>query len=88
VTPLLSGIDVPISASLPLFRDTAREIAMDMEGDRSPGSQDIARRARELVALFESWGSEEPPPESRSEAIRQVLDLHREARDHKASRWR
>jgi hypothetical protein len=77
---------VPISASLPMFEHTAREIAKDMEGDPSPESQDIARRARELVETFRSWGTDEPPPETRSEAIRKVLDLHREAQEHHASR--
>lgn len=77
---------MPISASLPMFEHTAREIAEDMERDPSPASQDIARRARELVETFRAWGTEEPPADARSDAIRQVLDLHREAQEHHASR--
>jgi hypothetical protein len=69
-----------------MFEHTAREIAHDMERDPSPESQDIARRARELVTLFRSWGTDEPAAEARSEAIQKVLDLHREAQEHLASR--
>jgi hypothetical protein len=77
---------MPISASLPVFEHTARDIAHDMERDPSPESQDIARRARELVRLFQSWGTEEPEAEARSAAIKKVLDLHREAQEYHASR--
>jgi hypothetical protein len=84
--PPATVIYVPISASLPMFEHTAREIADDMERDPSPESQDIARRARELVGVFQSWGTQEPPAEARSEAIQKVLDLHREAQAHHASR--
>jgi hypothetical protein len=72
---------MPISASLPMFEHTAREIAQEMGRDPSPASQDVARRARELAELFRSWGTEEPPPDSRSQAIQRVLDLHREAQE-------
>ena len=77
---------VPISASLPMFEHTAREIAQEMSRDPSAPAQDIARRARELTELFHSWGTEEPPPDSRTQAIQSVLDLHREAEEHKANR--
>jgi hypothetical protein len=77
---------MPISASLPMFEHTARAIADDMERDPSPESQDIARRARELIEVFRAWGSEEPPAEARQQAIQKVIDLHREAHEHQASR--
>ncbi len=77
---------VPISASLPMFEYTAREIADEMGRDRLPEAQDVARRARELAELFRSWGFENPPDEIRSQAIQKVIDLHREAQEYQASR--
>jgi hypothetical protein len=79
-------VDVPISASLPMFEHTAREIAEEMGRDPSPAAQDIAQRAREMVDLFGSWGAQAPSDEARAHAIQKVLDLHREAQEHKASR--
>jgi len=79
-------VNVPISASLPMFEHTAREIAEEMGRDPSPVAQDIARRAREMVELFGSWGTQAPSDEARARAIQGVLDLHREAHEHQASR--
>jgi hypothetical protein len=69
-----------------VFENIAREIRDDMERDPSPESQDIARRARELVETFRGWGTQEPPADARSQVIQKVLDLHREAQEHHASR--
>jgi hypothetical protein len=69
-----------------MFEHTAREIAEEMGRDPSPTGQDIARRAREMVELFQSWGGQAPSDEARAHAIQKVLDLHREAHEHKASR--
>jgi IS30 family transposase len=77
---------VPISASLPMFEHTAREIAEEMGRDPSPAAQDIARRARELAETFRSWGAHEPPENIRKQAIQKVLDLHREAQEQQARR--
>jgi hypothetical protein len=77
---------VPISASLSIFEHTAREIAEDMGRDPSPVAQDIARRAGEMMDLFRSWGAQAPSDEARAQAIKNVLDLHREAHEYQASR--
>jgi IS30 family transposase len=77
---------VPISASLPMFEHTAREIADDLGRDPSPVAQEIARRAREMVELFSSWGAQAPSDEDRAHAIQKVLDLHREAHEYQARR--
>lgn len=82
---MLNG-QVPISASLPMFEHTAREIADEMRRDPSSVAQDIARRAREMVELFQSWGAKAPSDEARAHAIQKVLDLHREANEFKARR--
>ena len=39
-----------------------------------------------MVELFRSWGGQPPSDEARAQAIQKVLDLHREANEHKASR--
>jgi hypothetical protein len=77
---------MPISASLPMFEHTAREIAEDMGRDPSPTAQAIASQARELVDLFRSWGATAPTAEARAQAIQKVVELHREAQEHHASR--
>jgi hypothetical protein len=69
-----------------MFEHTAREIAEEMARDPSPVAQDIARRAREMVELFYSWGAQAPSDEARAHAIQRVLDLHREAHEYQASR--
>jgi len=67
-----------------MFEHTAREIAEEMGRDPSPVAQDIARRAREMVELFHSWGAQAPSDETRAHAIQKVLDLHREAHEHQS----
>lgn len=69
-----------------MFEHTAREVDNEMARDPSPVAQDIARRAREMVALFQSWGTKAPSDEARAHAIQKVLDLHGEANEFKASR--
>ena len=77
---------MPISASLAMFEHTAREIAEEMARDPSPLALAIARRARDMIELFRSWGAQAPSAEARAHAIQKVLDLHREAHEHQASR--
>ena len=57
-----------------------------MGRDPSPLAQDIARRAREMMELFRSWGAQAPSDEARARAIQKVLDLHREAHEYQANR--
>lgn len=72
----------------PIFLQTAQGLVNRLGSDTSERGRDLARRARLLVATFESWPTAPPTPEVRASTIHQLLDLQREALEHIAARSR
>lgn len=66
----------------PIFLQTAQGLVVRLSQDTSPKGRDLEKRARTLVALFESWPSTPPTDEVRKTTINQLLDLQREALEH------
>ena len=66
----------------PIFLQTAQGLVSRLSQDPSDKARDLERRARALVATFESWPSSPPTPEVRSATIHQLLDLQRQALEY------
>lgn len=65
-----------------LFRQSAEDLAGKLaEVGGQPEAQQMAREARDLVALFTSWGVTRPANDVRIAAIHQLFDLNRRAMD-------
>jgi hypothetical protein len=66
----------------PIFLQTAEALVQRLSQDSSDKSRDLERRARMLVATFQSWSSTPPAPDARASSIHALLDLQREVLDY------
>jgi hypothetical protein len=73
------------SASLPIFLNTARELAAKLEGDPSPEAVHMLHEAEELARVFQTWEHEVPEAHQRSTSVSAVLDLQRRVMDYLAA---
>jgi len=77
------------SGTVALFLQTAIEAIERL--DRLPLSEesiDMRREAVALQAIFRSWDTRPPDPESRARAVSRVMDLHRGVEEYTARRDR
>jgi hypothetical protein len=72
----------------PIFLQTAEQLVHRLSQDNGDKSRDFERRARAMVAVFQSWATVPPAPEARAASIHQLLDLQREVLDYFAARGR
>jgi hypothetical protein len=70
----------------PIFLQTAEALVGRLAGDTSDKGRELDRRARALLAVFQSWASSPPSPDARTTSIHQLLDLQREVLDYFAAR--
>jgi hypothetical protein len=70
----------------PIFLQTAEALVARLQQDGSDKGRDLERRARAMVAVFQSWSSVPPAPEARASSIHQLLDLQREVLDYFAAK--
>jgi hypothetical protein len=70
----------------PIFLQTAEALVQRLAGDNSDKARDLERRAKMLVAIFQSWASAPPAPDMRTASIHQLLDLQREVLDYFSAR--
>jgi hypothetical protein len=69
------------SNSWVLFQKSAQDLASRLEEVQHPDANEMAREARHLVLIFQSWESVRPTNEVRIAAIHQLLNLNRRAMD-------
>jgi hypothetical protein len=74
------------SSSSPLFHDSAVDLATKLSEIRTAEAAGMAREARDLAQVFESWQSKRPENDVRIARIQQLFDLHRRAMDFLARR--
>lgn len=72
----------------PIFLQTAEQLVYRLAQDNTDKSREFERRARAMVAVFQSWATAPPAPEARAASIHQLLDLQREVLDYFAARGR
>ena len=72
----------------PIFLQTAEALVQRLSGDNSDKGREFERRARTLVAVFQSWATTPPAPDARAASIHQLLDLQREVLDYFSARGR
>ncbi|NUQ78626.1 MAG: hypothetical protein HUU21_34285 [Polyangiaceae bacterium] len=72
----------------PIFLQTAEQLVQRLSQDNTDKSRDFERRARAMVAIFQSWATAPPAPEARTASIHQLLDLQREVLDYFSARGR
>jgi hypothetical protein len=66
-----------VSTSTPLFLDSARTLADDLEKRDDPMARRFAEEARRLQKIFATWQTERPRDDDRINAIKALLDLQR-----------
>ena len=72
------------TGSASVFQNSAKELAMRLEGDESPAAQEMVREAQELRDTFRRWELQRPADEIRVATIRRLFDLNRRAMDYLA----
>jgi hypothetical protein len=70
------------SASTSLFQDSADQLAVRLEQEKTEAASALAREARELAVLFAHWHEERPSDDVRVATIQQLFDLNRRAMDY------
>ena len=72
------------SASTHLFQDSAEQLAVRLEQERTDAARALAGEARELAAQFSTWQTERPADDIRVATIQRLFDLNRRAMDYLA----
>lgn len=67
------------SASIPVFIETARDLEARLRAHPGERAEALATEAANCLEMFEGWAVKAPTPEQRSNAVRRLLDLQREA---------
>ena len=74
------------SSSVPLFHESAVDLAAKLAAIPTAEAAGMAREARDLAQAFKSWASQKPEHSVRTARIQQLFDLHRRAMDYLAQR--
>lgn len=74
------------SNSVPLFRQSAEDLAQKLAAIGTAESMGMAREARDLANTFRSWESTRPPNDVRIARIQQLFALNRRVMDFLAQR--
>jgi hypothetical protein len=74
------------SNSVPLFRQSAEDLATKLAEIGTAESMGMAREARDLAATFRGWEKARPTNEVRIAAIQQLFALNRRVMDFLAVR--
>jgi hypothetical protein len=69
------------SNSCALFRQSAEDLVTRLSEVQQTDAAAMAREARELAAVFQSWSAVRPTPRARIAAIQHLFDLNRRAMD-------
>jgi hypothetical protein len=70
------------SGSLPVFLNSARELAARLARDGSPAAQSMVMEALALADAFRRWEIERPHNDVRIGTIKRLMDLNRRAMDY------
>jgi len=71
----------PGTTSRALFRQSAEDLATKLAEHQQAEALQMAREARELIAVFAAWNAVRPSNEVRIASIHQLFDLNRRAMD-------
>lgn len=74
------------SSSIPLFRQSAEDLAQKLANIGTAESMTMAREARDLAETFRGWEKQSPDNAARIARIQQLFALHRKAMDYLAAR--
>ncbi len=74
------------SSSVPLFHESAVDLATRLSAIPTAEAAGMAREARELAQAFKSWATHKPEHSARIARIQQLFDLNRRAMDFLAQR--
>lgn len=74
------------SNSVPLFRQSAEDLAKKLSDIGTAEAMTMAREARELVDTFRAWESMRPANDARIAKIQQLFALNRRVMDFLALR--
>lgn len=74
------------SHSVPLFRQSAEDLAKKLAEIATAESMGLAREARDLADTFRSWENARPPNDLRIAKIQALFALNRRVMDYLAQR--
>ncbi len=74
------------SSSVPLFRQSAEDLANKLSEIGTAEAMGMAREARELVQTFRAWEQARPANDARIAKIQQLFALNRRVMDYLAQR--
>jgi hypothetical protein len=76
------------STSWALFRKSAEDLVARLGEVQQTEAAAMAREARELAVIFQSWDAVRPTPTARIAAIQYLFDLNRRAMDFLSNQGR
>jgi hypothetical protein len=76
----------PKSNSVPLFRQSAEDLAAKLAEIGTAESMSMAREARDLASTFRGWEKARPTNDVRIASIQQLFNLNRRVMDFLALR--
>lgn len=74
------------SSSIPLFRQSAEDLAQKLASIGTAESMTMAREARDLAETFRGWEKQSPENAARIARIQQLFALNRKVMDYLAER--